>query len=327
MQVNARIRKTFVGIAAATLLLCGPLSLSAQAAEADSGELLEIQLQKLDADLARVLEEKAMAYRAAALGFTCETKTRIEKYVDGDMTSQDVVSHDYLLVEDPSSVTGFRAQHYKPGTDNKADRKAFHGYPEPFLFSQVFNPAIASTLRFHVGEWGSIGPKMVLPIAWQGSAPLLKGENITEWEGTLHLEQGTGDLVRVEAYPLFEAVRAPAQHLKWVRALKFKFMGATVFRFAKPAFTHELEIWYDRVGEKLSYPVRVEYRTYRHFGTRGDQRELKKVVSVEFTDYRFFNTEAIPETAPLSVSVAPKGMDRALPEEAEGPVPPTNRNR
>ena len=199
--------------AAFLLLLGGGLCLAASLAS-------DLQWGSLPAEVTGVLEAKAGSYARRAKGFSCSESLREASYGRNGVKDEKTSSFDYLLESDPARPGGFRAVRTRPGSSGRRESRVDFPVPEPFLWSQIFSPAIRSSLRFSVGQWHTTPWKLAIPVSWLSSAPVGEGLRITEWSGTAEVEYSTGDLLRVVARPNLQEERILAETERYLTALR-----------------------------------------------------------------------------------------------------------
>lgn len=248
--------------------------------------------RRLPPELASVLEAKSAGYTRRALHFTCREKIRKAKYKE-DQAGKDVFTeYDYLLVRSPETLEGYSALRTRPGSKNLEGEKVDLAFPEPYLWSELFDARIQSLLRYRVGSWRTTPWRLAMPISWTTSSPVGDGRRITEWAGIADVEKFTGNLVRVVAHPAFQDERIAAELERYLTA--FRFMGLST---VGPPIGFELTVDFDYEHEGFTYPTRVELTTFRQL-----HREVRQTVSrqvVEFTSYRFFGTKVEDHIPPL----------------------------
>ncbi len=242
--------------------------------------------------LVPVLEAKARQYARRALRFTCEERIRRAEYDGKEATRERFRAHEYILVEDETVPGGLAALRTRPGSGGSNTESLELEWPEPFLWSQLFDPAIRSTLRFKVGELHTTPYRLALPISWVSSAPVFEGRRVTEWSGTVEIEYRTGNLLSVTAIPNLQEEKIRSELSRYLQA--FRFLG---FSTAPPPVGHELEARFAYEHDGLTYPSRVEIRTFRQVSR--DERTTDRRRRVEFGEYRFFKTETEEEIPPL----------------------------
>ncbi|MDQ7006021.1 MAG: hypothetical protein Q9Q40_02190 [Acidobacteriota bacterium] len=272
----------------ALLLMAGP-AIQAGSPARETGS----PWKPLPAEIARVLERKAEAYRQRARGFSCTERIRRTRYGNEGAGKEKADDYDYLLVEDRAAPGGFRGLRTRPGSSGRRERRVDLPFPDPYLWSQIFSPAVRSTLRFQVGQWHTTPWKLAIPLDWISSAPSHSGRRITEWSGTAEVEYRTGNLLKIVARPNFQEDRILAELDRFLTA--FRILG---FSVAPPPEGLELEVLFGFEHEGQTYPTRVELRTFRQVH-RGERRITSRRV-VEYRDYRFFGTRVQVEVPPFT---------------------------
>lgn len=243
-------------------------------------------------ELALILEQKARVYRERALGFTCRERRRLAEYNGREASSERIREYDYILVADAERPEGLAAVRTKPGRPEDSGENVDMDIPEPYFWTQIFQPSIRSTLRFRVGEWHTTPWKLAIPVSWISSSPVFEGERITEWTGTMEIEYRTGNPLKVVARPSFQDERMRLQLERYLTA--WRFIGWSA---APPPDGVEVTIHFDHEHDRFTYPSRVEIHRFRqvHRDTRVTiSREL-----LEYGDYRFFGTATQEEIPPL----------------------------
>ncbi len=247
-------------------------------------------------ELAPVLEAKSEGYAHRALGFTCREIHRAAGYRRGEARRETIHEFDYLLVPAPDAPEGFRAVRTRPGRrSSRAETRVERDFPEPFLWTQLFRPAIRSTLRFRVGAWRTTPWKLVIPVSWISGAPVATGRRVTEWSGTAEIEYRTGNLVRVVARPNFQDQRMEMQLREYLTGMRI--LG---FSLTPPPEGIELTVDFDYEHEGYTYPTRVELHRFRQ--VHRDRRATVTREVFEYRDYRFFGTATEEDIPPLVYS-------------------------
>ncbi|RMF73871.1 MAG: hypothetical protein D6738_07830 [Acidobacteria bacterium] len=244
-------------------------------------------------ELAAVLEAKSAGYARRALGFSCRERHREAGYRGGEARRERIREFDYLLVADKSAPEGFRAVRTRPDRpSSRGEVRVERDFPEPFLWSQLFRPAIRSTLRFRIGAWHTTPWKLVIPISWISGAPVLEGRRITEWTGTAEIEYRTGNLIRIVARPNFQDQRMEMQLREYLIGMRI--LG---FSLTPPPDGIELTVDFGYEHEGYTYPTRVVLHRFRQVH-RDVRRTLTREV-FEYDDYRFFGTVTQERIPPL----------------------------
>jgi len=248
----------------------------------------------LPAELAEILAAKARVYRNRTLLFTCTERVRRTTYREGRATENERWDErEYLFTRDESAPLGFRALRTRPGSRGKRAVRSRLAMPEPWFWPQVFSPAVRSTLRFRVGTWHTTPWKLAIPISWVSAGPTIDPSRITAWSGTIEVEYRTGNVVRVIARPNFQEERIQRELARWLTA--FRFLGIST---AAPPIGREIEVSWDHEKDGLTYPTRVELRTFVQ--VTPNRRWTREVQVVEYTDYRFFGTTVEEHVPPLT---------------------------
>lgn len=273
-------------------LLLAILALAASAGRADEASPGFPAWGPLPDALAPILEAKAEGYARRALKFTCRERIRDARYENEEAGREKFREYDLLMVREPSAPEGFRALRSKPDSKSGREVPVDLPLPDPFLWSQLFQDHIRSTLRFQVGDWHTTPWKLALPISWASSAPVFGQKRLVEWSGTFEVEYLTGNLVKVVASPSLQDERL---RIEWQRyQTAFRFIGLSM---APAPLGLELEIDFGFEHEGFSYPTRAEIRTFRQIHRH--QRVIVSRQVVEYSDYRFFGTEVKDEIPPL----------------------------
>ncbi len=264
----------------------------------------------LPEELSSVLEAKARGYSRRALGFSVRETVREASYSGDDATRVRFKEYDYLLVKEGAGPEGFRAFRTRAGDDDEV--RLDLPFPDAFLWTQLFQPGIRSTLRFSVGEWHTTPYRLAIPVTWVTAAPVFSKRRITEWTGTVEVEYRTGNLVRVVAHPSRQDERLKAELARYLTA--FRFIGIA---FAPPPIGEELIVEFDFEQDGYTYPSRIELLTFRLL--HEDEREVVSRQVIDYAGYRFFGTQVRDEIPPL-IWNAPEH----LPEPTPRPPPRTD---
>ena len=247
----------------------------------------------LPADLARSLELKAEGYRRRALGFTCVERRREARYGSDRETSKERFrDYEYLLAEVEGEPFSLAAVRTRPGAEGKGEKKVENAFPEPYFWTQLFTPALRSSLRFRVGDWHTTPWKLAIPITWLSSSPVFELQRLTEWSGTVEIEYRTGNILRIVARPSFQDRRVQRQLDDYLTA--WRIIG---FSLAPPPEGVELSVFFDYEHDGYTYPSRVELHRFRQI--HRDERVTVSRQAIDYTDYRFFESEAEEEIPPF----------------------------
>lgn len=248
---------------------------------------------RLPSDLARSLELKAEGYHRRALGFTCVERRREARYGSDRETSKERFrDFEYLLTEAEGEPFALAAVRTRPGAEGKGEKKVENAFPEPYFWTQLFTPALRSSLRFRVGEWHTTPWKLAIPITWMSSSPVFEFQRLTEWSGKVEIEYRTGNILRVVARPSFQDQRVQRQLDDYLTA--WRIIG---FSLAPPPEGVELTVYFDFEHEGYTYPSRVELHRFRQI--HRDERVTVSRQAIDYTDYRFFESEAEEEIPPF----------------------------
>ncbi|MBP7149166.1 MAG: hypothetical protein KBD01_16680 [Acidobacteria bacterium] len=281
-------------LALAALALGWALAARGQAAGQEPGEPAAgapTDPGPLPPELAATMGAKAAGYMRRALGFTCLERVRATRYHGDEAGNEKVNELEYLLVRDPSQPAGVRAVRSRPGSRGQEVSSELH-VPDPHLWTQLFDPAIRSTLRFRVGAWRTTPYKLVIPIEWESAAPVFEGRRITEWSGTVLVEYKTGNLVHLTAHPNLQDERLQAELQRYLTA--FRIMGiATV----APPRGQELDVFFEYEHDKFTYPTRMELTWFQQ--VHRDARSIVSRQAVDYGEYRFFGTRVRDRIPPL----------------------------
>lgn len=280
---------------AAALAACAIALTTAVASSGIARDSLQQDLDEwgpLPSELTVVLEAKAAQYAQRALGFTCIERLRRAEYERSDATSETIREHEYILIADPGVPGGLAGLRSKPGSGGSSEKRPDIDHPEPVLWSQLFDPAIRSTLKFKVGPLHTTPYKLAMPISWISSAPVFEGTRITEWSGTVEIEYRTGNLLSVTAQPNLQEERILAELGRYLTA--FRILG---FSAAPPPIGRELDVRFRYDNEGLTYPSRVDMRTFRQVSR--DRRVTEQRQRTDYGEYRFFGIQTKEEIPPL----------------------------
>jgi hypothetical protein len=271
----------------ACLCLSSGVSLGAASPTARTGVW-----SSLPDELATVLASKAGAYRARATSFVCKERVREAEYAGKEADSERIREFEYSLVRDAAAPHGLRAVRTRledgpQGREQTLDLE----FPEPYVWTALFESGVRSTFRFQVGEWHTTPFKLAIPVHWLSSAPVIGGQRVTEWSGTAEIEWRTGNLVRVVARPSLQDERLWAQLQRYLTA--FRFLGLSA---ARPPIGLELTVDFGIERDRFTFPQRVELMIFQQ--THRDERQVVSRRVIEYSDYRFFETETSEELVP-----------------------------
>jgi len=244
-----------------------------------------------DATMQRMLPLLAASsrrYESYARRFTCTERIREADYgwSSGEAGSERSHTYAYLLLfdEDHSRYDVLRNPVSKngqveSGTAHSVDLPAPDAYAWTFLFS-TRNQRV---LHFYYVGREIKDYRLCHVIDFVSSIPVVEGHDPREWSGTVWIEDGTWNFVRIEADPSFQERRLTGQwrlytesmNLPWGK-LKPRPRGQRI----------EVEFNYFRDG--LLFPTRVDLREFVWVGRGTDITDSR--TTMDYTDYRFFQT-------------------------------------
>lgn len=243
--------------------------------------------------LSTSLEAKAGGYARRAKQFSCLERVRRAEYKNDQATNREARStYGYLLVDDPRIPGKFRGARTRPEAGETKEVDPGLPYPDPFLWTQLFEPTVRSGLKFKVGEWHTTPYKLVIPIHWASASPVASNQRLTEWSGTIRVEHRTANVISVEAAPNLQDERILAELERYNTA--FRILG---FSTAAPPIGQEIDVRFDIEYSNYTYPTRVETREFKQIDRKN--RETTKKQVVDYEDYRFFRTETKEDIPPL----------------------------
>jgi hypothetical protein len=266
-----------VSRAAVSVLLASGLVLEAPADLVGSERL---------AELARVADR----YDRDARRFTCTETVRWAGYRGYHRPFRETLrSYDYLLIRDRDG-RGLR-EHRRSGRP-KSGGKLPPVYAWTLLFSDFNQPYFS--YRDH-GEEGH-GFDRVHRIGFRGSIPFSDGSDIRQWEGFALVDTRTLMPVEVVAEPLNQPDRLVRRYLDYKKSLRITlaFYGFRLasLRLGKRPFGRRVRVRFRPERNGLHMPWLMELEKFRMVGRSesvpwaGSWRE--------YSDYRFFETEASP---------------------------------
>src|SRR5262245_25704730 len=174
------------------------------------------------------LAGRAAAYKAYALGFTCEESV-IRSYYDaqkGSFKRRQREVYDYLFERSEKSgrlgeVRELIEENGKP--TRRSTRYLDLDIPPSYAWSQIFAAENRGKVHFNLAGRVMRGYRLLLQIDFAGWAAEPGKGDISGWSGRASVDSTTLNLYSIEAEPAGQAARVEAERLKYQRA--FAIMG------------------------------------------------------------------------------------------------------
>lgn len=231
----------------------------------------------------------AHRYETAARRFLATETHRTIDYsrAAGEARKDKAVPYGYLLEIDPKSgaLDVVRQTMDEKGVPTGGEKNLDLPFPEPYLWTLIFLPSTASTLRFTYLGREIQNFKLSHVVTFEGSAARTTGKDPREWSGTIWVEENTGDIVRIEARPSFQQDRMAAQWAIFIQSFGLPFGLKT-----KPRpHGFVLSVLFDFEHEKLLYPTRLDLSDFTWLARDREAMDTRLVLT--YDGYRFFKTE------------------------------------
>lgn len=253
----------------------------------------ETQYPPLPEGLLEQLSEKSEEYEHYALKFVCTEMSRKASYNASkqEYMSEKLEHFDYLLEVNPKvdRFTAYRQRMMKTVhqfTQSVVDFKM--NFPEAYSWVFIFSKNFRNIMKY--GYFGKeiYFYKLAHIISFRGFQPFSDGRDIRQWEGKLWVEEGTWNILKVEAKPIHQDDILELKRLEYNRA--FSFMG---LKFKKKPIGYSCKIYFDYEYEGLSFPTEARNEMFEPISEKETVPYSKIILS--YADYHFFETESREE--------------------------------
>jgi hypothetical protein len=138
------------------------------------------------------------------------------------------------------------------------------------------------------------GFRRLRTLEFRGAIPYRDGADAREWEGRLHVDADTFQLVSVEAVPASQPARLRAAYHRYERSTRVSLtlFGGALFssRTGQRPIGRRLRVRFDLSQDGLVLPMHAEMDIIRQVSGAGAERRLRTVQRV-YEDCRQFSTE------------------------------------
>ncbi len=239
------------------------------------------------------LSEKSEEYEHYALKFVCTEIFRKASYSASkkEYRRERLEHRDYLLEVNPyrGSFSAYRQKSMETASGQGRTMIDFEiNFPEAYSWVSIFSKNFRNTMKY--GYFGKeiYFYKLAHVISFRGFQPYSDGRDIRQWEGKIWVEEGTWNILRVEAKPIHQDDILELKRLEYNRA--FSFMG---IKFKKKPIGYSCTIYFDFEQEGLSFPTEAHNEMFEPISEKETVPHSKIVLS--YADYHFFKTESREE--------------------------------
>jgi hypothetical protein len=253
----------------------------------------EKKFAPLPEGLLEKLSEKSEEYKRYALKFVCTEVFRKASYsVAKKEYSREKLEHrDYLLEVNPDRgrFSAYRQKSMKTAQGQGRTVIDFEmNFPEAYSWVFIFSKNFRNTMKYGYFGMEIYFYKLAHVISFRGFQPYSDGRDIRQWEGKIWVEEGTWNILRVEAKPIHQDDILELKRLEYNRA--FSFMG---IKFKKKPIGYSCMIYFDFEQEGLSFPTEAWNETFEPISEKETAPHSKIILS--YADYHFFKTESREE--------------------------------
>src|SRR5262245_7079112 len=153
-------------------------------------------------------------------------------------------------------------------------------------------PTTRSTLRLAYLGREIRNYRLTHIVSFEGSAARFEGKDLREWSGTAWIEENTGNLVRIEARPVFQNERMLAL---W-REFQQSFSVLPGLKAKARPHGYILGVLFDYERDGLLFPSRLDLTDFTWVATNHEVVDTRLVLT--YDDYRFFKVESEEKTEP-----------------------------
>jgi hypothetical protein len=286
----------FLAAASITAALLEPAVCQPLAPDDGGTRIGERETLPSDEEAARRLKElqpqwadAARRYENYALRWFCTEAHRTIDYSRsvGEAKSEKEIPYGYLLTLDPKNARydvvrqTLDDQKRPTGNEKVIDLRC----PEPYGWTFLFLPSIASTMRFRYLGREIQNYRLTYVVGFEGSSPHEEGKDIREWSGTVWIEENTGNIVRVEARPTFQNARIMAIWREYQQSFGLPFGLKSK---ARP-HGYVLAQVFDYERDGLLFPTRLDLADFVWVATNREALDTRLVLT--YDDYHFFYVE------------------------------------
>ncbi len=239
------------------------------------------------------LIEKSKAYEAYALRFFCTEMLREASYdsTSGEAEKEKRSTYEYLLEANPdlSSLTAYRQKVMRTATQiEKREVKLEYNFPEPYAWIYIFSGNFRNVMKYGYERKEIYAYKLAHIISFRGFQPFTDGKDIREWEGRVWVEQGTCNILKVEAEPIHQDDILELKRQEYNQA--FSFIG---IRFKKRPLGHHVTVLFDFEHDGLAFPTETRNETFELVAK--NKKMPSSALIFNYADYHFFRTETKEE--------------------------------
>lgn len=236
------------------------------------------------------LSEKSEEYERYALKFVCTEILRKASYnlAKKEYKKEDFEHMDYLLEINPEKgrFSAFR-QKARKTTPGRAVNIEMN-FPEAYSWVFIFSKNFRNSMKYGYHGKEIYFYKLAHIISFRGFQPFTDGKDIRQWEGRLWVEEGTWNILKVEAKPIHQDDILELKRLEYNRA--FSFMG---LKFKKKPLGYSCTVYFDFEHEGLSFPTEARNEMFQPVSEKENAPHSKIILS--YADYLFFKTESREE--------------------------------
>jgi hypothetical protein len=164
--------------------------------------------------------------------------------------------------------------------------------PDAYAWTFLFSPRTQRVMHFFYMGREIKDYRLCHVIQFESPVPVVEGHDVREWTGTVWIEDGTWNFVRIEAAPSFQDRRLAGQWRLYVESFNLPWG-----KLKPRPRGQEVTVEFNYLRDNLLFPTRVDLREFVWTGRGSDTTDNKLVL--EYRDYRFFQTgtEVIPSAS------------------------------
>ena len=241
-----------------------------------------------DAMMDRLIR-KAEEYERYALKFICMEMARNVTYdlSLGEATKEKLETCEYLLESNPDreKLSPYRQKMTGAGSQGeRSEVKLEYSFPEAYSWIFIFSKNFRNVMKY--GYFGKeiCSYKLAHVISFRGFQPFSDGKDIREWEGRIWVEEGTSNILKVEAEPIHQSDVLEMKRQEYNQA--FSFIG---IKLKKKPLGYSSIVYFDFEHDGLTFPTESRNATFQ-LVARNKKAPVSAMI-LNYADYHFFKTD------------------------------------
>lgn len=282
----------FVILGSCSLSQIFPIGDGPQAAAQSPGEEAPFQEKDVkpvsDSMMDRLIR-KAGEYERYALKFICTEMARNVTYdiSQGEATKEKLETCEYLLESSPDREKLSPYRQKMTGIGSKGERsevKIEYSFPEAYSWIFIFSKNIRNVMKYGYLGKEIYSYKLAHIISFRGFQPFSDGKDIREWEGRIWIEEGTSNILKVEAEPIHQNDVLEMKRQEYNQA--FSFIG---IKLKKRPLGYSSIVYFDFEHDGLTFPTESRNATFQ-LVARNKKSPVSAII-FNYADYHFFKTD------------------------------------